>query len=73
MNNSFTFVLAIIIIVSLSGLAKAYLKQRTRQPERDDELRETLLKIDELEERVKVLERIVTESKYDLKKEIDRL
>lgn len=73
MNNSFSFVIAIIIVVSLTGLAKTYLKQRNRRPEQAEELRETLVRIDELEERVKVLERIVTESKYDLKREIERL
>jgi hypothetical protein len=32
-----------------------------------------LAKIDQLEERIRVLERIVTENRYDLKKEIESL
>ena len=73
MNNVFTFVIIIVIVVSLSELAKTYLKQRDKKPEVNEDLNETLLKIEELEERIRVLERIVTENRYDLKKEIDEL
>jgi len=73
MNSTFTFVLAIVIVVMCAQLAKTYLKQRGRRPESNDELEQTLAKIDELEERIKVLERIVTEKRYDLKTEIDAL
>ena len=73
MNNSFIFVLLIIAIVMASQVAKAYIKQRGKKPEVDPELEETLAKIDILEDRIQVLERIITESKYDLKKEIDNL
>ncbi len=73
MNGVFQFVVIIVIVVSLSELAKTYLKQRARKTEPNEELNETLLRIDELEERIKVLERIVTEDRYDLKKEIDGL
>jgi hypothetical protein len=73
MNGNFIFVLLIIAIVMASQVAKAYIKQRGKKPEVDQELEETLAKIDVLEERIQVLERIITESKYDLKKEIDNL
>jgi hypothetical protein len=73
MNNIFTFVVIIVIVVSLSELAKTYLKQRDRIPEPNEDLDETMRKIDELEDRIQVLERIVTENRYDLKKEIDGL
>jgi len=73
MTNTFTFVLAIVIVVMCAQLAKTYLTQRARQPESNDELERTLSRIDELEERIKVLERIVTENRYDLKTEIDAL
>ncbi|NCF72669.1 MAG: hypothetical protein GWP67_04095 [Gammaproteobacteria bacterium] len=39
----------------------------------DPELEESLKKIELLEERIRVLERIVTESKHDLGREIDNL
>ena len=73
MNGNFIFVLLIIAIVMISQVAKAYIKQRGKQPEVNRELEDTLAKIDVLEERIQVLERIITESKYDLKTEIDNL
>ena len=73
MNGTSIFVLLIIAIVMISQVAKAYIKQRSKQPEVNRELEETLAKIDVLEERIQVLERIITESKYDLKKEIENL
>jgi len=73
MNNVFTFVIIIVIVVSLSELAKTYLKQRETKTETDEDLNETLSKIEALEDRIQVLERIVTEKRYDLKKEIDNL
>jgi Na+-transporting methylmalonyl-CoA/oxaloacetate decarboxylase gamma subunit len=73
MNNVFTFVVIIVIVVSLSELAKTYIKQRDKKPESNEDLDETIKKIEALEERIQVLERIVTEKRYDLKKEIDDL
>ena len=73
MNPTFTFVLLIIMVVMCGQVAQTYIKQRAKRPEPDEDLEQTLLKIDELEERIQVLERIVTEKRYDLKKEIDRL
>jgi hypothetical protein len=46
---------------------------KNQKKEDDPELEETLAHIERLEERIKVLERIVTENKFDLGKEIDRL
>ncbi len=73
MNPTFTFVLLIIMVVMCGQVAQSYIKQRARRPEPDENLEQTLLKIDELEERIRVLERIVTEKRYDLKKEIESL
>ena len=49
------------------------MKMKHRGKEQDPELEDSLAKIDLLEERIRVLERIVTESKHDLGKEIDNL
>jgi hypothetical protein len=46
---------------------------KNKERESDPELEETLAHIEKLEERIRVLERIVTENRFDLKKEIDRL
>jgi hypothetical protein len=73
MSNSHLFVLCIIAIVMCAGVFRAYLTNRYKRPEVDTELEEALEKVDVLEERIRVLERIVTENRFDLKKEIDQL
>ena len=73
MNNAFTFVILIVTVVMCSQLAQTYLKQRARRPEPNEDIEQAISKIDELEERIQVLERIITENRYDLKKEIDSL
>lgn len=73
MSSSHVFVLCIIAIVMCANVIRAYLKHRYKNPEVDTELEETLAKVDVLEERIQVLERIITENRFDLKKEIDQL
>ncbi len=73
MSNSYSFVLCIIAIVMFAGVLRTYLKHRYDKPEVDTELEEALANIDVLEERIRVLERIVTESKHDLRREINSL
>ena len=67
------FILALVTIVTVGELVKTWMKRRDTVPEEFAELDETLARIDQLEERVKVLERIITENRFDLKKEIDSL
>ncbi len=73
MNGSLIFVLLVVSVVMLSQVLRTWIKQRHVQPESNEELEATLSKIDVLEDRIKVLERIVTENKFDLKSEIDSL
>jgi len=73
MSNTYSFVLCIIAIVMGASVIRAYLANRYHKPEVDPELEETLAKIEVLEERIQVLERIITENRFDLKKEIDQL
>ncbi len=73
MNSALIFVLILVSIIMVANIIQTWLKQKKHAPEIDEELEETLAKIDRLEERVKVLERIVTENRFDLKKEIDAL
>lgn len=73
MNSALVFVLALVSIVMCANIIETWLKQRKRQPRIDAELEETLGKIEHLEERIVVLERIITESRIDLKSEIDAL
>ena len=73
MSNVFTFVLCIIIIVTIGQLAQTWLEQRKTESDSNNENDDLLQQLDRMEERIKVLERIVTEDRYDLKKEIDAL
>ena len=73
MNSTLVFVLLIIGMVMCSNIVQTYLKHRKKEPEANAELEDTLAKIEALEERIQVLERIITENRFDLKKEIDSL
>ncbi|HEX7340865.1 MAG TPA: hypothetical protein VF269_01175 [Rhodanobacteraceae bacterium] len=64
------FVLLIIIICVGAGTLRHYMRLRERQPREDPHYQS---RIQALEERVKTLERIVTDKNYDLKREFDRL
>jgi len=73
MNSTLVFVLLIVGMVMCANIIQTYLKQRKAEPGSNEELEEILAKIDFLEERIQVLERIITENRFDLKKEIDSL
>lgn len=73
MNSPFTFVVAIVAIVTIGNIIKTAMERRDNKAERSGETEELLSKIDVLEDRVKVLERIVTEHNFDLKQQIDNL
>ena len=73
MNGTFIFVLLIIAMVMASGLIKTWIEQRNKVPEMDEDVESMLAKIDRLEERIQVLERIVTEHNIDLRQQIDSL
>ena len=73
MNSSLVFVLLLVGMVMCANVVQTYIKQRKKEPEANEELEETLAKIEILEERIQVLERIITENRFDLKKEIDSL
>ena len=71
--NTMFYVLCIVVVVFAADSYQKYLKMKHEKKEQDPELEESLQKIEMLEERIRVLERIVTESKHDLSSEIDRL
>lgn len=72
MSNLF-YVVCIVAIVMAASTYQRYLASENKKKEHDPELEESLAKIESLEERIRVLERIVTESKHDLGSEIDNL
>lgn len=76
MNPAFEFVIAILIIVFTYRLVTLRMHQKNLQGQRGSDDADRVAwqqRLDELEERVKVLERIVTDDKYDLKRQIEAL
>mgnify|MGYP001828089076 FL=1 len=72
--NTLFYVVCIVAIVFTADTIQKYLKMKNAEKSAEDpELEETLAQIERLEERIRVLERIVTEHKYDLKQEISKL
>lgn len=71
--NTFLFIVAIVAIVMTADTIQKYMKLKSRQQESNTDIDETLEKMEQLEERIRVLERIITENRYDLKREIDKL
>lgn len=71
--NTLFYVVCIVAIVFAADTIQKYLKVKERNKEQDPELEETLAQIERLEDRIRVLERIVTENKFDLGREIDKL
>jgi len=72
MNTLFYVVLIVAIVMTADTIQKIH-KSRNEKKKNDEETNEELVKLDELEERIRVLERIVTEDKHDLRSEINRL
>lgn len=70
MNHGEIFILSIIVLVLAAGIARRYLAMRHTMPREDPAYR---AKLAALEERVRTLERIVTDKGYDLKRELDQL
>ena len=71
--NTMFYVVCIVAVVFAADTYQKYLKMKHKEKQHDPELEESLAKIEMLEERIRVLERIVTESKHDLGREIDNL
>lgn len=73
--NTLAFVVSIVAISCATSIVLQYLKMRTRERKHIEkkESGESQVRLDELEERIRVLERIVTENRFDLRQEIDKL
>jgi len=75
MNMWIAIVLIVAIVFisdSVNKMSKARLKKKSDKID-NAELADSLRRIEELEERIQVLERIVTENKFDLRSEINKL
>ncbi|MCZ6658900.1 MAG: hypothetical protein O7C67_16540 [Gammaproteobacteria bacterium] len=72
MESVFIMVVLIVLIACSTSLAEKYLK--TRRLERETDLDDDVYhELDNLRGRVEVLEKIVTDKKYELSDEINRL
>lgn len=71
--NTMFYVVCIVVVVYVADTYQKYLKMKQAKNETDPELEKSLAKIEKLEERIRVLERIVTENKRDIGREIDSL
>lgn len=71
--NVFTFLFLTATVAICAGVVRTWLTTRAEKRAADEGVEDTLLKIDRLEERIQVLEKIVTENRFDLKQQIDSL
>ena len=71
--NTFVFVVCIVAIVVTADTIQKIYKARLAKQENDIKADLSHGKLDALEERIRVLERIVTENKQDLRREINSL
>jgi len=70
----FEFALAMVALVLVFKLIRFAIIHNKRAPRRDDPANAELLqRLGEVEERVRVLERIVTDERYDLKQQFKDL
>ena len=69
------FIIAIVLIVVFGGVVMQWIKNRFAQESKDlsEEVSRKLKKMDKLEQRVRVLEKIVTNKKVKLAEEIESL
>jgi hypothetical protein len=64
------FILSIIVVVLGARILRDHMRFKHLQPREDPQYR---VRMDTLEQRVRTLERIVTDKGYDLKREFDKL
>lgn len=67
------FIIVVVTIGCATGVISEYLKTRRKELESNAGTSDYEAQIEVLEERVRVLERIVTEKKHDLRREINEL
>jgi hypothetical protein len=71
--HAFEFVLSILFLVFTFRLLQSWVSHRSLAPPEDPGKAAMLQRLDQLEERVRVLERIVTDERFDLKQQFKDL
>lgn len=69
----FEMVLGIVIVVTGAKLINNFMKFKTSNNEAIGNMDQRIAKLEELEERIKVLETIITDQNYDLDQKIKSL
>jgi hypothetical protein len=69
----FEFIIVIIVLSFLFKLVDGWIKNRPRASADEPERSALLKRLEEVEERVRVLERIVTDERFDLKQQFKDL
>ena len=73
MKMIFEMVTIIAVVAIIAGLIKEWINKKSTPPVDVSPLEDRLTKLEALEERVEILEKIVTDKNYDLKSQIDNL
>jgi hypothetical protein len=73
MSTWAAIVTIVAIVFGADTIAKLSKNRRDRNKTVDSELQEAMAQVQKLEDRIEVLERIVTENKFDLRSEINKL
>ena len=71
--NIWVAIVLIVAVVMIAETIQKVAKAKAQKRSGDAEIEGMSARIDELEERIRVLERIVTEDKHDLRREISNL
>lgn len=70
----FDMIVVVVVVGCITGVISDYLKNKRKAGDIvNEDLADALDRIDDLEDRIKVLERVVTDDKYDLGRQIDEL
>lgn len=72
MNTLFYVVCIVAIVMTATTIQKIYTMRHEKNAS-DEKSDDELARLDQLEDRIRVLERIVTEEKQDLRREINSL
>ncbi|MCG6871134.1 MAG: hypothetical protein LJE84_02495 [Gammaproteobacteria bacterium] len=73
MSSPFEMVIAIVLIGTVGSLIKFQMQQKAKTGGNRESIGANEKRISQLEERVQVLERIVTDGRNDLRRELDAL
>lgn len=71
--NTLFYVVCIVAVVMTATTIQKIARLRLEKDASDEKTDDETERLDQLEERIRVLERIVTEDKHDLRNEINRL